>query len=453
MRETLELLRYERRARIFFVALAQSALGNGAGYVALLLIAYDRFESPWAISLVLIADLLPAMLLGPVFGALADRWSRNWCMVLADVLRVGAFAGVALVDSFSATILFAALAGVGTGLFTPAALASLPSVVDERRRTPAATSLYGIVGDLGFTAGPAIGAALLALGGAETIMVANAVTFAVSAALLAALPFGDAPARGDGVHRSLLSETREGLRATVGMRDIRIVLLGSAGGLVCAGLFNVAELFFVTDDLGASDIDFSILVTFFGVGFVGGSLVGSKGGEKPLLKRRYLTGLLALGASLLLTGVASTLAVAALTFAFAGFGNGLLLVYERLLIQAAVPDRLVGRIFGVKDALTAWAFGIAFLAGGGLVAALGARELILVAGATALLVYAASAVALRSEWLTDDAPGEAEGGEETTRLDRGAHAVSGGEGVLGEDGANVVRGGEGLGLESLDDAR
>ena len=44
MRDTLELLKHEARARIFFAALTQSALGTGAGYVALLLIAYDRFE-------------------------------------------------------------------------------------------------------------------------------------------------------------------------------------------------------------------------------------------------------------------------------------------------------------------------------------------------------------------------------------------------------------------------
>ncbi len=64
MGNTLELLRLEPRARLFFGVLTQSSLGTGAGYVALLLIAYDRYRSPWAISLVLAADLLPAMFLG-----------------------------------------------------------------------------------------------------------------------------------------------------------------------------------------------------------------------------------------------------------------------------------------------------------------------------------------------------------------------------------------------------
>lgn len=399
MRDTFELLRKERRARLFFVALTQSALGTGAAYIALLLIAYDRFDSPWAISLVLIADLIPAMLLGPIFGAAADRWSRKRCAVVADIVRVVAFAGIALVDSFVATIAFAVLAGAGTGLFTPSALAALPSVVDDPRRVPAVTSLYGVVADLGFTVGPALAAAVLLVGGPETLMWANAATFALSAAMLAALPFGAVPAKGVGdAAVSLLAETRDGLRATAGMRAIRIVLLASSGALVGAGLFNIAELFFATEDLGASDAAFAVLVTFFGVGFIAGSFAGAAGGPRPVLKRRYLGGLFFFSCGLLATGLSGVFAVAVATFALAGFGNGLVLVYERLLIQSDVPDHLVGRVFGIKDALGAWAFAFAFLAGGAMLQAIDARELILIAGALGVVTWGISALVLRREW-------------------------------------------------------
>src|SRR5687767_7776010 len=141
MRPVLDLLRHEGRARIFFLALAQSSIGTGAGYVALLLIAYERFRSPWAIGLILLADVLPAMLLGPVFGAIADRFSRRGAMIVADLIRVVAFTGIALVDGFVASLLLALLAGIGTGMFTPSALAALPSVV-QRDRLPAASALY-----------------------------------------------------------------------------------------------------------------------------------------------------------------------------------------------------------------------------------------------------------------------------------------------------------------------
>src|SRR5918997_5958149 len=119
MREILDLIRSEPRARRFFVALGQSALGTGAALVALLVLALERFDSPWAIGLVLLADVIPGMLLGPLFGALADRWSRRACMILADVIRIAAFAGLVLVDGFLATLVFALLAGLGTALFQP----------------------------------------------------------------------------------------------------------------------------------------------------------------------------------------------------------------------------------------------------------------------------------------------------------------------------------------------
>ena len=192
MKRLADLLRAERRARIFFALLAQSALGTGAGYVALLLVAYDRLDSPWAISLVLIADLLPPMVLGPILGAAADRWSRRNCMVIADVVRAVAFVGIALVDSFAATLALALLAGLGTALFTPASLAALPSLV-TRPRLPVATSVYGAITDLGLAVGPAIMAAFLLIASPETILAGNALTFALSALVLARLSFGEAP--------------------------------------------------------------------------------------------------------------------------------------------------------------------------------------------------------------------------------------------------------------------
>ena len=51
MRPVVDLLRRSKLARWYFAALAQSSLGTGAAAVALLLVAYERFQSPWAIGL------------------------------------------------------------------------------------------------------------------------------------------------------------------------------------------------------------------------------------------------------------------------------------------------------------------------------------------------------------------------------------------------------------------
>jgi MFS family permease len=396
---TTELLRSERRARAFFVVLAQSALGNGAAYVALLVIAYERFESGWAIGLILLADLLPAMLLGPVFGAAADRWSRRGCLVVADVLRAAAFLGIAFVDSFAATFVLAIVAGAGTGLFTPAGLAAVPSLV-RPERLPAATALYGAIADIGFVVGPALAAGALAVGGPEAILLGNAATFAISAAALTQIKFGAAPrpAQGEPPAPGLIGGAREGLHELMGMIGVRAVVAASGALLLFAGLFNVAELPFSKEDLGAGDVGFGVLTAIYGLGFVAGSLSGSKGGTTAQLKSRFLMGLAVVSGGFIACGVAPGLAAAVPAFALAGVGNGLVLVYERLLIQTTVPDRLMARVFGVKDGLTAWAFAAAFLVAGGLVDALGARTLILIAGAGGLVVWAAARLALRRAW-------------------------------------------------------
>lgn len=112
-------------ARRFFIAHFQSELGNGAAYVALVLVAYHRLHSGWAIALVLLADFLPGIVLAAPFGALADRMPRRRLAVGADMLRAGAFIALAVVPSFAATVGFALLAGVGTALFRPAVNAAL----------------------------------------------------------------------------------------------------------------------------------------------------------------------------------------------------------------------------------------------------------------------------------------------------------------------------------------
>ena len=394
-------------ARVYYAVLAQSALGNGAGYVALLVIAYDRFNSAWAISLVLLADLVPAMLLGPLFGAAADRWSRRRCMVVADAVRVLAFAGVALVDSFAATFVLALLAGVGTGLFTPAALAAVPSLV-KPDRLPAATALYGAIMDLGFIAGPALAAVILVAGGPETILFGNAVTFAISGVVLTRLRFGEAPPVEDtGEERpGLLREARDGLRALAGMVGVRAVVIASGAMLLFAGLFNVAELPFATEELDAGDAGFAVLASIYGLGFVAGSLSGSRGGGAPLLKRRFLGGLGLVGAGFLACGIAPSLAVAIPAFALTGVGNGLMLVYERLIIQTTVADNMMARVFGAKDGLTAWAFAAAFLVAGGLIEGLGVRTVLLIAGGGGLLVWLSSTAVLRDAWEEPPEDGE-----------------------------------------------
>ncbi|MEA2449402.1 MAG: hypothetical protein QOG63_1334 [Thermoleophilaceae bacterium] len=396
MKSLFVVLAKEPRARWFLLASMQSAIGTGAALVALVVLAYDRLHSPWAIALVLLADFLPVMVAGPLFGALADRVSRRACAVVADVVRALAFVGLALVHSFEATLAFALLAGVGTALFTPAVLAALPSLAAADRRA-AVTSLYGATRDVGRTLGPLVAAALFPLIGASHLMLLNGATFAVSALVLALIPFGELPHGRDAPRGAIAREAREGLAATWGLPGVHTVLWASTAATVFAAMANVGELL-LARDLDVSASGFAVLMVAVGVGVVSGTLLGSRGGTLHELKLRYLAGIGLLGVALLGVALSQSYAVALVAFLATGLGNGLVVVHERLIFLAAIADSLIGRAFAVLETAVGWGFAAAFIGAGAVIAALGARGMFAVSGALGIVVWATAALAMRGVW-------------------------------------------------------
>ena len=148
------------RTRWFFAAHLQGALGTGAGYVALLLLAYEQLGSAWGATAVLLADLAPAMLLGPLLGGLIDRTSRLGCAIAADVLGALAFAGLVFAHGAAQLIALALLAGLGSALFRPATCALLPAIVDPKHLSKA-NGTFGAVREIGQLIGPALAAGVL----------------------------------------------------------------------------------------------------------------------------------------------------------------------------------------------------------------------------------------------------------------------------------------------------
>ena len=391
------MFRGERPARAFLLTYLQSSLGSGAAIVALFVLAYDREPSPWSLTVVLLAYDLPPGLLSPLLGALVDRISRRWCVIAADLVRVGAFAGIAVVDSIEATVVFAFVAGAATALYRPAALAALPSLVDPER-LPAVTSIYGGLTDVGRTVGPALAAALFPLVGAEGVMMINAITFAISALVLSSISFGERVAAettaGVAAEPSFFSEVREGLSIATSGALVRAVVIASSGVILFASMLNVAELP-LAHDLGVGASGFALLLTANGIGVVLGSLGGARAGGLGDYKRRYVGGALAVAAGLIGMSVLPWYGAALAAFVAFGIGNGLVVVHERLIFQLAIPPRLMGRAFALLDALGAWGFAIAYLVAGLTVSELGARGAIgaAAAGMGAVTLYAA--VALR----------------------------------------------------------
>jgi MFS family permease len=284
------------------------------------------------------------------------------------------------------TVLLALVAGAGTALYKPAILAGLPEIV-RQERLPQATALFGALTELGFTLGPGAAAIVLAFSGPKALLLANAATFAISSLVLATLSFRyreqATPAEERG---SLLRTTRDGIAVVARMPAARTVIASTSTILLVAGMVNVAELL-LARHLGGGRVGYSLFVAATGVGIVLGSLTGASHREFRSLVRLFLSGVVLAAAGLLGTAAAPTLASALVCLAAVGFGNGMVIVYERLIIQRSVPADVHGRAFGAQVSLDGFAFAASFLMGGALLSVVSPRALFLIGGIGAALVW------------------------------------------------------------------
>jgi MFS family permease len=384
-------------ARRFFAAHAQSCLGSGLAHVALPLLAFDKTGSPWAVTAVLVPDLLPAIVLGPLLGTVVDRVGWRTCAIAADLLRALAFGVIAVWGSVPALIAAAALAGTGTALFSPAALTGLGRLAPGDQR-PAALGLFGALDDIGLTAGPALAALLLAGLPASTLLGANAVSFAVSALLLAGIREPCFVGIED-VERpsSIWKDVRQGMRDLSGRPDVRLLLMSSTAAVLCAGVTNVGEVVLAREVLGLGGSGLALLVASAGLGTVLGSLA-ARSSVVWQWRRAYITGLACMAADLVLSAIAPELWLLMPIFAIGGFGNGFALVHDRLLLGQAVPTALHGRVFALQKGLTSLAFAGSFAGASALIAVVGVQHTFLLAGAGMLAVVLVAAPRLRAAW-------------------------------------------------------
>jgi MFS family permease len=430
----LAFIRTPGPVRRFLLVSMQSSVGSAIGYVALLLLAYDRFRSPWAISLVLLADFLPAIVLAPVFGALADRFSRRLLAVSADLLRSAAFVGLAFAGSFTAILALALVAGIGTALYHPAAKSALAGLAAPHGDT--AMGALVTVWSASSVAGPAVATLLLLALSPSDLLLVDATTFFISAVVLSRLPLDreealaavpvaaampSSVAVADDVNLAIVAGSpvtaadsapiAHGVRA--GLRAAREI--GGLSAVIGVG----AEPLLATDELNAGGAGFALLVCLYGVG----STLGTLRGQADL---RFLIVSLAGGGLLLCaSALAQSLPFAAVTFLGTGLFGGAVMSSDHQLVARLAPAAIRGRVFGVRDSLDAMAFCTAF-GGGGLIASLGgSRAVFAVSGGGALLVAALATVALRHTRVADAVPGYLRRPRQTGRRARGARRPAG----------------------------
>jgi MFS family permease len=394
------LLRDPPSFGLLAVATLLSGLGTWLAFVALTVDVYDRTHSASWVSALLIADFLPAIVIGIAAGTVVDRVSRRALMIVSDLARVAIFLALPFADSPAAIVALAAAAGFATGFFRPAVYAGLPNLISDDD-LPAANSVIQALENIALAAGPIAGGILVNAVGPDAAYVVNAATFAISAALIAGIPgrlLQSAPAVGRGYLRDLA----DGFSLIRNSRALLTVLV--AWGIVMLGVAwkNVAEIVLAKDVFDSGDFGYGLLVGATGLGLAVGSLLAGSFLEARSIATVYGSAIALVGLGLLAAALAPNVWVAAFCVLFAGAGNGAAVVCNAVLIQRGASDEMRGRVFTVLMSSTYAVLGLGMLIAGPLTDALGARTVwalggVLCLGAALVGVAMARGVPARRE--------------------------------------------------------
>jgi MFS family permease len=381
----LNLLSRAPQFRLLFFATAGSAVGTYLTAAVLALQMNHLTHSGRWISALLVADFLPIAAIGFTFGPLIDRLSRKRLMVGSDLARCAVFCALPFVSRPAAIVALAAVAGIATGFFRPAAYAGLPNLVDGDDDLTQANALFGSAENAAWAIGPIFAGFLYQFAGPHPAYVINAVTYLFSALLVARIPAARLQAA-TAITRGYWRDVADGFSVVLRTPQLRTVLI--VWNVVMAGnaALNVGEVFFATDSLHSKGIGYGVLVAATGVGLMVGSLGAPFVMGRISLRRVYPGAILIMAIGAFAASRAPSIWVAAPLAAFMTVGNAAAIVCNQLLLQRGAPDALRGRAIAMIMSSTYVTLTIATAGAGPLKDAFGGRALW--AGAAVVYVIA-----------------------------------------------------------------
>lgn len=360
---------------------AVSNVGDGAFSAAVPLLAAQATHRPLLVSAVSAAAYAPWLVLSLPAGAVVDRADRKRLMVRAQLAQAGVMAAttVAVVTGWAGIgplIAMAFALGACEVVFANAAQAVLPDVVPaaELHRANGYQNTMTYLGQQFL--GPPAGSALFAAAAAAPFGL-NALSFAVSAALLAHLPRSTPATPPEPMGAAI----RDGLHWLLRHRQLRTLALLLGANTFCFAMGTSTLVLLVTRALHASEGGYGLVLAAAAAGGAIGGLVNARLvrllGPLPALVLSLGTTVVVFG----LLGAAPNLPVLAVLLAASGFATTIWNVLALSVRQQQVPAALRGRVGSVYRMVGWGCTPLGALAGGLVATTLGFRAPYPVAGA------------------------------------------------------------------------
>jgi dTMP kinase len=348
-------------------ALSVSSFGDWLGLLASTALAQqlagdDYAKANFAIAGVFIVRLIPAVLLGPLAGVLADRFDRRKLMVVTDVMRFALYLSIPIVGNYFWLYAATLLAETVTLFWSPAKEATVPNLV-PRHKLESANQVQ-LLAAYGTAPLAAIVFSILALfnsalsgilnwensTAADIALYINAFSFLYAAYIvytLREIPSGSAATEHGS---SVLQSISTGWKFVGKSPIVRGLIIGMVGAFIAAGaVIGLARTF--VDDLRAGEAAYGIL---FGAVFTGlalGITLGPKLLAQFSRRRVFGASLTTAGSFLILLSLVQNLVLAILITVILGFFSGISWVTGFTMLGLEVEDQLRGRIFAFIQSL------------------------------------------------------------------------------------------------------
>lgn len=385
-----------------YLASVTSAGGASIAVVSISWIVYNSTRSAIAVTYVGLAGVIPGLALGLVAGALADRYNRRRTMIVSDVSRavIMAFLAVFLyLYGFNLLVILGVVVIVNsfTAIFFPASSAILPKMVQKSDLTQANGFLQGTTQGSQMI-GSAAGGAAISFVGVVPGLAVNAVTYAISAALLLQIAstfgrIGSADGT-DATRPRLRREIAGGLSYMRANLPIMEVTLGFLPGNLLWVMVTNFTVVYVESYFPGSPAAYGYLVAGMGGGFALGALLAARMHLSThsgivMASMVVMQGAVSIGLSL-----SHSYSISLALSIGLGAGGGIINAVYYSTMQAIVPDNVLGRVLSVDQVGSFAGIPAGVLLGGVLAGAFGIGLDYAVAG-LGLLVNGAVMLSLR----------------------------------------------------------
>jgi MFS family permease len=337
------VLRLRDFRRVFW-AQAISTVGDFFVPVAISFAVLDLTGSVSDLGLVLFARILGQVLLFLAGGVWADRLPRQHVMVASHVVRFFSqgLLGILLISGHARVWELVALQlvhGAATGVFRPAASGLTPQLVPSEQ-LQAANGLMYLTLSIGGIVGPAAGGVLVATAGAGWALIADAVTFAIAAVMLARVrPLGYASKPRESFWQELAGGWREVRSRTWLWASI---VDFAAFQMIYLATIMVLGPLVAKQSLGGAGAWATILVAFSFGTLLGNAWAIRLRPRRPLVFAWSI--ILLSGPSLVLLAFAAPVWAIALTEAASGLSIGVAGTLWETTLQRNVPREALSRV-------------------------------------------------------------------------------------------------------------